>query len=169
VLTQKEISKMKKLLLVILTMAAFATHTYANDSHCVPTKTVEEAKAQFDAGVAAINVTLQADYAKAMAEYDQSVKDLVAKYYATLASIDNKYESDAKEIQNSHRPGWQQALTDLRNKRNIDARKNYDQYYVDADSFITVYYQKVELAKDKYRRSGDALVSEYNTSVCLGS
>lgn len=165
---------MKKIFLAALITTTFAvTLTSASNAFaaasvksCVPTSTVEQAQAVFNAGVAKIYAQIDSDYAAAVAKYNAAVKNELAVYNQTTASLKAKYDIDAKEIRDNHRPGWHDELVALAAKYNQDANQAYVNYGTQTQKFVATYNQEVKLAQDKFNTEGKRLADEYNKAVC---
>lgn len=165
---------MKNMFLAVLLTTTFAITLIstskalaaASVKTCVPTSTVEQAQAVFNAGVAKIYAQLDADYAAAVAKYNAAVKNELAVYNQTIASLKAKYDIDAKEIRDSHRPGWHDELVALAAKYNQDANQAYTNYNTQTQKYVVTYNQDVKIAQDKFNVEGKRLADEYNKAVC---
>jgi hypothetical protein len=161
---------MKNLFLILATVLAFSTSAHAapkfSKEECVPTKTVEEAKADYDASIAALNIAINNTYTKAVNDYNKAVANNLTVYNQQVAAINAAYDAEVKQITTDFLPGWQNALKAATDKHNKDLDAAIAQYDAKNKNEYAIYNQTVSRAQADYAVKAKAIADEYNKAVC---
>ncbi len=159
----------KVLLIAFATVASFAIQSPAVASQvCVPTKSVEAAKADYDSGLAILNVQLEQAYSAAHLEYSQSNADALARHDSNMFSSNARYNQEAKDIQANLNNGWRELLEAAATRHNLEIKQISDQYSSDTQANSSRYNQRTAEAQANFNFGVQALITEYNQTVCAG-
>lgn len=153
--------------MVLLAVGAVSIHSYAAGvQECVPTKTVAAARADYDAGIATISVTLNQAYAQALAQYNQATTNSLAAYNSTMKDAELQYQNEVAEIRTSLRLGWQQELEAAANRHNQTVAAASARYSSENQTALDSYNQSVSGAQASFNAGAKVLVDQYNAAVC---
>lgn len=158
---------MKNLFLVLAAVLTFSAQSFAaHADQCVPTKTVQEAKAEYDSSVAALNISINQIYTKAVVDYNSATATNLVVYNQQVASINAVYDAEVKAITTDLPVGWQAALKAATDKHNQDLDLAIVQYDVKNKNEYAVYNLTVNQAKNNFDVQARAIAEKYNKAVC---
>ncbi|MBC7464560.1 MAG: hypothetical protein H7256_01085 [Bdellovibrio sp.] len=160
---------MKNLCIILAAFVAFSVQSFATESfaaQCVPTKTVEQAKADYDSSIAALNVSIHNTYSKAVNDYNVATAANLAAYDQQVVAINAAYNAQVKLITDNLAPGWQDALKAATDKHNQDLDLAIVQVDVKNKNEYAVYNQTVNQAKANFTVRAQAIADVYNKAVC---
>lgn len=157
---------MKKLVLVMATIAAFSFQAQASEVQCVPTRTVAEAKVELENGLRHLDENLQAEYAAAQATLQLEYSSRQTRYDQRVQEINARYEQEFAQIREELNPGWNTALEEAVARHNQDLLQAKYEYEHHNEFARDRYYATVEAARVNYNQRAAELTAEYNRSVC---
>lgn len=159
---------MKKLFIAFLTIAAFSFQAQAKSgsTQCVPSMSVEEAQAQFTAGMNSASEKLSQDYQNAVMEHAHANEAALARYNEKVADAEATYAAEVREIRAHYALGWQEALNAATAKHNQTVQDAGDNYAAETQGNEANYLQETEMAKANYDATEKALTAQYDAAVC---
>lgn len=159
---------MKKSLLTLITTAALFSPalSVAATTECVPSKTPEAAKADFDSGMASANATLLQAYTQALKINEDANRISLEEHSARMKDIENCYEQEIKTIKLNLQLGWREEMDAATDRHNEAQKNSLAQYNAEVEAHRHQYGQAVELAKSNYNLSAQKAAEEYNKAVC---
>ncbi len=153
--------------LIAVSVSAFAVPSlsFATDA-CVPSMSVDQAKAQLDAGVSRLNQDLHARYAAAGAAFDQANATCMTKHEARMKVIEANYQDQVRTIKENLNLGWREQLVAAVNARNEAAAQSAQWYTAETESHLATYNQTCADAQADFNTKALALNAQYNKAVC---
>jgi phosphoenolpyruvate-protein kinase (PTS system EI component) len=158
---------MKKIFVAALALSSFSFPSFvlAKDA-CVPTMTVEQARAQLDAGYAKITQEANEAYTQAEATYDQANAASLAAHTARLQENEVRYQNEMAEIKADLQLGWREKLAAAKAAYNQALQQSADQYTAETQAHVAAYSQSVAQAQNAFTAKGTELNAQYSAAVC---
>jgi hypothetical protein len=158
---------MKNTFATLLTVSAFAFPSFSFASNtCVPSMSVDQAKAQLDAGISQISQELQARYAAAGAAFDQANETCKTKHEARMKAIETQYQEEVRTIKENLSSGWREQLAAATNARNESVAQSTQLYTTETEAHLATYNQICADAQADFNAKASALNAQYNQAVC---
>ncbi len=153
-------------ILALLVLVVVSSQAHAAESQCVPTKTVEQAKAELDLGYRQLDQQLAAEYQAAQVLLQSTYSNAAAEYKSTVQMIDSKYNQEITQIRRDLNPGWNTEIENAAIRHNESLHQASVNYRVTCDNALALHNQTVETARLKYNHESAALAANYNRAVC---
>lgn len=157
---------MKKLILITATLFTFAFQAKASNPECVPTKSVEQATADYNTGVQALNANLAAEDAAAVALLQQKYDAALAAYNEHVQYLYEQVQKEIAVIQHDANPGWQQAIEVAIARYNENVLVAQNEYYAKTDAAAANYNATTEQSRVNFNQQAVKLADDYNHAVC---
>lgn len=161
---------MKKILLstlAALATLAFYIPTFAANE-CVPSMTVEEAQAQYQRELAALDAHLDQAYSEASLQHEQQLAAALDLHQQRAAEIKARYEIEIKDIQARLELEWQKEMDAAVQRYNEALALNADQYTFETHVLTANYNHQTARAQAEYQTRVQQLAADYNSAVCAG-
>ncbi len=156
---------MKNLILITVALVSFAFQAQAV-SQCVPSKTVAEAKYDYDKGLEYIGTQLNAEYNKAALNLQRDQAAIAQVLQQRLQAINLQHEQEVAKIQDDLNPGWREALVDATERHNAAVQEAKSDYELENNISVMIYNKATEQSRLNYERQAAKLAAEYNRAVC---
>lgn len=159
---------MKKLVLFVIAFTAIAFQSNAIAQTCVPTSTVEQARAEYEQGLQQISANLRAEDLAAKEQLRKDYAVSQENYAQRVKEIDAQYESEIAQIRRDLNPGWDRAIEDAAARHNEALNLAAEEYHRANDLAVVAYNQATDEARVRYNQEAQRLAAEYNRAVCAG-
>lgn len=153
-------------ILGLLILVVVSSQAHAVDSQCVPTKTVEQAKAELVLGQHKLDRNLAADYQLAQQELFNTYNKAAADYKNNTQNIELKYEQEVAQIRRNLNSGWDLEIEKAAARYNESLNQEGLNYRMTCDVALSRHNEAVENARIKYNLSSQVLAENYNRAVC---
>lgn len=154
------------LITALLAAATFNFHSTAQ-AECVPTKSVPAATADYNAELAASDVSLKQSYAAALSAYNNALAGATKNYYRELDIARDIFAQKINAISAKRfEPEWRQqveAITAEFNQSEAVAASNYNLATQNAKA---IYTSNVIRAQTSYSSEVQTAATRYNQAVC---
>jgi hypothetical protein len=157
---------MKNFIILTTVLAAFTAHANTSDYQCVPTKSVESAKADYDYSLQVLNAELSAEYDAATSHLNQDYDMNLTCYNQQVKTSNQEFNSEIAAIKRDLHPGWRKAVEDATARHNEDLLVLRDEYNAQNQEARRDYHFATEQARLNYDYQAAQVAAEYNRAVC---
>lgn len=157
---------MKKFILLTAALFTFSFQAKASDNQCVPTKTVEQATADYNRGLQVLDLNLAAEYEAANVQLQQNYDVAYASYNQRVQYLYEQVQQEIDVIQHDANSGWQQAVDEAIARYNDNVLVAQNEYYAKTNSAAANYNETTEQSRLNYIEQANLLADDYNRSVC---
>ncbi len=160
---------MKKLILLTAALVTIAFQAEASDYRCVPTKSVESARSDYDYSIQLLDENLAAEYEAASVQLQQDYDMNLAHYEHHVKMLRHDFKHEVNTIKRDLNPGWREAIDAATDRHNNDLLLARDEYHAKNEVAKHHYNQTTEESRLNYNYEASLIADEYNRAVCAGA